>query len=57
MIPAVGDVSEQIRVMSALPPKADIRRRNCDVCCVPNADIRRAGCKSKLALQAVHGLT
>jgi hypothetical protein len=25
--------------MSALPPKADIRRRYCDVCFVPKADI------------------
>ena len=27
-------------MMSALPPKADIRRHECDLCFVPKADIR-----------------
>ena len=30
------------RPMSALPPKADLRQRNCDVRFVPKADIRIA---------------
>ena len=29
-----------VRVMSALPPKADMDRQSCDVCFVPKADIR-----------------
>ena len=29
-----------LRLMSALPPKADIRQRNCDVRFVPKADVR-----------------
>jgi hypothetical protein len=29
--------------MSALPPKADIRQRDWDVCFVPKADILRCG--------------
>jgi hypothetical protein len=30
----------QVSVMSALPPKADIPRRERDVCFVPKADIQ-----------------
>src|SRR5262249_18918516 len=33
--------SHQVRVMSALPPKADIVQHHCDVRFVPKADIRR----------------
>jgi len=33
--------------MSALPPKADIRQRDCDVCFVPKADIPHCGKKRR----------
>jgi hypothetical protein len=33
--------SWSVEAMSALPPKADIRRGNCDVCFVPKADIHQ----------------
>jgi hypothetical protein len=36
-------ISEHARVMSALPPKADIRVRRSDVRFVPKADILRRG--------------
>jgi hypothetical protein len=35
--------SVRVRVMSALPPKADIRQRSCDVRFVPKADILHCG--------------
>jgi len=31
-----------VRAMSAIPPKADIRQRNCDVRFGPNADIAKS---------------
>jgi hypothetical protein len=34
----------KVRPMSALPPKADIRRRNHHVRFVPKADIQFVGC-------------
>jgi hypothetical protein len=34
-----------VRAMSALPPKADIRQRTCDVRFVPKADITQRGKK------------
>jgi hypothetical protein len=34
--------SEDVKAMSALPPKADVRQGNCDVRFVPKADISGA---------------
>jgi hypothetical protein len=53
-MPALGhkQTLPHARVMSALPPKADIEWRLCDVCFVPKADIRRqdnAGSKTTQA--------
>ena len=36
----IGLASEQVRAMSALPPKADMDQSGCDVRFVPEADIR-----------------
>jgi len=41
---------EQVRVMSALPPKADIGTRPCDVRFVPKADILRCGKKRRYSI-------
>jgi hypothetical protein len=44
--------SRQVRVMSVIPPKADIRQRGLHVRSVPIADIRRCGSRRALRLVA-----
>ena len=39
--------SEHVRIMSALPPKADIAKRDRHVCFVPKADIPHCGKKRR----------
>jgi hypothetical protein len=41
---------KRLRLMSALPPKADIGTQSCDVCFVPKADIPR---RTKMARYSI----
>ena len=47
--------SQHVRVMSALPPKADMDQQGCDVCFVPKADIVRCGENTSLLDHLVGG--
>jgi len=43
----------RVRVMSALPPKADIGTQSCDVCFVPKADIEREEIDREISMTAL----